>query len=190
MRADAQRNRARLLAVAEEVFTTKGTTASTEEVARAAGVGIGTLFRHFPTKEALLEAVLVGRLERIVAEADSLSQVDDPGEAFHTFFARVVGESGTKKALADALAAAGVDVGRATRQSGKDLARALHKLLGRAQGSGAIRDDLGVPDLVALLVGASRAVEQLGADPDAQRRVISVVLNGLRPSPPGGVTAT
>jgi len=64
-----------------------------------------------------------------------------------------------------------------------DLARVLKTLLGRAQGAGAIRGDLGVPELIALLVGASRAIEQIGADPDAQSRVISVLLDGLRSSP-------
>lgn len=184
MRADAQRNRARLLEAADEVFATKGTSASTEEVARAAGVGVGTLFRHFPTKEALLEAVVVARMERVTVDADELSQMDDAGEAFHTFFARVVTVSAGKKPLSDALAAAGVDVEGATREAGRKLGRVLKVLLGRAQGSGAIRGDLGVPELVALLVGASKAIEHVGADRDAQSRVIRVVLDGLRPNPP------
>ena len=184
MRADAQRNRARLLEVADEVFAAKGTSASTEEVARAAGVGVGTLFRHFPTKEALLEAVLVTRLERVTADADELSQMDDAGEAFHTFFARMVGVSADKKPLTDALEAAGVDYDSATLETRRNLGRVLKVLLGRAQGSGAIRGDLRVPDLIALLFGASKAVEHVGPDPAAQSRVIAVVLDGLRPNQP------
>jgi AcrR family transcriptional regulator len=184
LRADAQRNRTRLLEAAEEVFTTKGTSASTEEVARTAGVGIGTLFRHFPTKEALLEAVLMTRLERIADEAIKLSEVDDPGRALHTFFHRVIVASPTKKALAEALAEAGVDVGGATREAGRKLAAALDPLLRRAQDADAVRRDLGVPDLVALLVGAGHAIEQVGPDRQAQKRVIAVILNGLRPDRP------
>src|SRR4051812_5490623 len=85
-RADALRNRARVLTAAEAVFAARGTSASTEEVAREAGVGIGTVFRHFPTKEALLEAVYVARLRRLAEEADALVSADDAGEAFFTFF--------------------------------------------------------------------------------------------------------
>lgn len=184
MRADARRNRARLLEVAEEVFASKGTAASTEEVARAAGVGVGTLFRHFPTKEALLTAVLVARLEQVTADAGELSQMDDAGEAFHTFFARAVGVSAGKKPLTDALAAAGVDYDGATLEARRKLGRVVEVLLGRAQGSGAIRGDLGVPELIALLFGASKALEHVGPDGAAQSRVIAVVLDGLRPNPP------
>src|ERR1700680_1105959 len=90
LRADAQRNRARLLDVAEVVFASKGIAASTEEIAREAGVGIGTVFRHFPTKEALLEAVFVRRLEQLAAHADALADAYDPGAAFFTFFSHVV----------------------------------------------------------------------------------------------------
>src|SRR5258708_17586261 len=89
-RADAQRNRARLLDVAELVFATKGIGASTEEIAREAGVGIGTVFRHFPTKEALLEAVFIRRLQQLAARADALAEADDPGAAFFSFFSYVV----------------------------------------------------------------------------------------------------
>lgn len=181
VRADAQRNRARLLEVAEEVFASKGTAASTEEVARVAGVGVGTLFRHFPTKEALLTAVLIARLEQVTADADKLSQMDDAREAFHTFFARVVGVSAGKKPFTDALAAAGVDYDGATLEARRKLGRVLKVLLGRAQASGAIRKDLGVPELIALLFGASTALGHVGDDREAQDRVIAVVLDGLRP---------
>ena len=114
LRADARRNRARLLDVAEAVFAAKGTSASTEEIAREAGVGIGTVFRHFPTKEALLEAVFVGRLQRLADEAEAHLDADDPGAAFFAFFGSAVEQSATKTAFADALAQAGVDVQEAT----------------------------------------------------------------------------
>jgi AcrR family transcriptional regulator len=77
LRADARRNQARVLETAEAVFAAKGTAASTEEIARQAGVGIGTVFRHFPTKEALLEAVFVGRLRRLADEVDALAAAKD-----------------------------------------------------------------------------------------------------------------
>lgn len=184
LRADARRNRARVLAAAEEVFAAAGTGASTEEIARRAGVGIGTVFRHFPTKEALLEAVFLGRLERLADEARGLAGADDPGAAFFGFFQRVVDHAATKNAFADALAEGGIDLADATTEVGRDLQDALAVLLERAQAAGAVRSDVGVPELKALLVGASRALE-LADDPAVRARTVRVVLDGLRPSAGG-----
>ncbi len=181
MRADAQRNRARLLEVAEEVFAARGTSASTEEIARAAGVGIGTVFRHFPTKEALLEAVFLGRLRRLADDAAALAAADDPGAALFSFFTRAVGESATKNALADALAGAGVDVHTATAGVRGQLRGALEVLLSRAQQADAVRDDLSVAELTALLAGMARAAEHAHGDPKVQERALAIVLDGLRP---------
>ncbi|MEU9844544.1 helix-turn-helix domain-containing protein, partial [Actinomadura sp. NPDC048032] len=102
LRADALRNRAKVLAAAEEVFAVQGTSASTEEVARKAGVGIGTVFRHFPTKESLLEAVLVALLKRLAAEARDLRAAADPGAAFFGFFTRVVSQAASSGARSPA----------------------------------------------------------------------------------------
>lgn len=181
LRADARRNRGRILEAAEAVFAAKGVAASTEEVARRAGVGIGTVFRHFPTKEALLEAVVDGHLRRLADEAVALAAADDPGAALAVFFGRAMERSPAKLALVDALAAAGVDVGRrAGSPAGRELHRALEALLARAQRAGAVRGDVGVADLVALLVGASRAAEHAGWDRGARARILAVVLDGLR----------
>jgi AcrR family transcriptional regulator len=181
LRADARRNRARVLAAAEDVFAEQGTGASTEEIARRAGVGIGTVFRHFPTKEALLEAVFVGRLRRLAGEAGGLAGAADPGAAFFDFFHRVVAHAATKNAFADALAEAGVDVSSATSEVGEELRGALSVLLEQAQAAGAVRPDVGVPELTALLVGASRAVEQT-TDAGVRARTLRVLLDGLRPA--------
>jgi AcrR family transcriptional regulator len=185
LRADAQRNRARILAAADSVFTTRGPTASTEAVARQAGVAIGTVFRHFPTKETLVEAVFVERARELVSEADALLDADDAGAAFFAFFARVAAQTASKHAFTDALAEAGIDdapVQRATAKVGAELHRALGALLSRAQDSGAVRPDLRVPELVALLIGASHAIEH-GTDADTQARVLAVVVDGLRRRP-------
>jgi AcrR family transcriptional regulator len=179
MRADARRNRARLLDVADAVFASKGTGASTEEIARAAGVGIGTVFRHFPTKEALLEAVFVRRLRRIADQAEALLDADDPGGAFFQFFTGVVEHAATKTAYADALAEAGIDVTDSVAPVQQDLRTALGALLGRAQRAGAVRTDIGLAELFALLVGISRAAEHT-SDPTVQVRSLAVVLDGLR----------
>src|ERR1051326_117868 len=95
-RRDARTNRARILEVADEVFGRGGEAASTEEVARLAGVGIATVFRHFPTKAALLEAVLVARLERLRGEAEALAGAERPGPAFYDFFRYMVRDAATK----------------------------------------------------------------------------------------------
>ncbi|WP_181442456.1 TetR/AcrR family transcriptional regulator [Streptomyces tateyamensis] len=180
LRADAARNRARLLDAAEEVFTARGTGVRTEEVAKAAGVGVGTLFRHFPTKEALLQAVLVRRMERLGQEAERLRGELGPGEAFLAFFALVVDASPSKNEFADALAAAGVDVREATQEAGKVVLQAVAELLADAQRAGRVRPDLGVPEVTALMVGASRALEHLDPqDGPARRRAVEVVLAGL-----------
>lgn len=179
MRVDARRNRERVLDAAEAVFAELGTSAPTEEIARRAGVGIGTVFRHFPTKEALLEAVFVGRLRELVDEADDLLAADDPGAAFVEFFTGAVERSAAKNAYVDALTNAGIDVHGALTGVRDDLLRALTALLTRAQEVGAVRDDIGVSDLIPVLVGASRAVEHADT-PAARSRALAVILDGLR----------
>jgi AcrR family transcriptional regulator len=180
LRADARRNRALVLETAEAVFAAKGISASTEEIARRAGVGIGTIFRHFPTKEALLEAIIIGRLRRLADEANSLSATEDPGAALFAFFTHAVDQSATKIAFVDALAGAGVDVENAISQVGKDLHQAMDRLLTRAQQAGAVRDDVGVTELIALLAGASRAAEHAGWNDDITARTLAIVFDGLR----------
>ncbi|MCP2328841.1 AcrR family transcriptional regulator [Hamadaea flava] len=178
LRADARRNRERLLAAAEQVFAEQGVTASTEDVARVAGVGVGTVFRHFPTKEQLIEAVYHARLARLAELADRLADSADPGAAFAEFFSTTVEGAATKNALVEALSRAGVDT--AAPEVGGWVRRALGVLLARAQQAGAVRPDVTVPDLLGLLVGTSRAVEHLSGDPEARVRVVEVVLDGLR----------
>jgi AcrR family transcriptional regulator len=181
LRADAQRNRARLLEVAEEVFAERGTGVSTDEIARKAGVGIGTVFRHFPTKEALLEAVFIDRLTRLGEQATALSRNEEPGTAFFAFFALVVDQGSSKSAFADALTAAGINAEAAASGVSGEFAGALMNLLTQAQRAGAVRSDIGVTELKAVLVGASRAVEQVGDDPATRAQIIAILLDGLRP---------
>ena len=195
LRADARRNRARLLDVADAVFSARGTSASTEEIAREAGVGVGTVFRHFPTKETLLEAVFIGRLQRLAEEAETLAEEaetlaeeaetlaedDDPGAALFAFFSHVVEQASTKGALAEALAEAGIDFASNASPVKEGFRRALGELLARGQQAGAVREDVRLPDLLALLVGTARAGEQVGRDTAIRARTLAVVLDGLRP---------
>lgn len=179
-RADARANRARILGVAEEVFGRGGESASTEEVARLAGVGIATVFRHFPTKAELLEAVLTRRFDRLREQAEELLTAADPGQAFLGFFRYLVADAPAKIGIAEALLEAGGDGGEAARASG-ELRRAFGTLLQRAHQAGVIRDDAGLPEVYALLVGVSQATARQHLGEQVTARMLTIVFDGLAP---------
>jgi AcrR family transcriptional regulator len=188
LRADARRNRARVLEAAESVFAAKGTGAPTEEVARAAGVGIGTVFRHFPTKEALLEAVLVARLRRFVDEAEAVVAADsaDPGDTFFAFLTSWIEMSGAKNAYFEALTAAGVTVPVSKSDIGARLVESLGVLLSRAQRAGAVREDLVAGELITVIIGVAKAAEYAGPDARLRERAVAILFDGLRPRASAG----
>ena len=105
-----QRNRARLLEAAEAVFAAEGISVPVDLIAEKAGVGVGTLYRHFPTKEKLFEAILIGRIDEIADDARARVDSDDPGTAFFDFLAHLVEESALKRDLIQALMGAGVEI--------------------------------------------------------------------------------
>ncbi|MFF4775792.1 TetR/AcrR family transcriptional regulator [Microtetraspora fusca] len=180
-RADARGNRARILEVAEEVFGRGGSAASTEEVARLAGVGIATVFRHFPTKQILLEAVVVRHFDRLCRRAQSLAESDDPGPAFFDFFGQIVADAAGKLAIIEAFTDAGGDVNGKAGQGPRDLREAVGVLLRRAQDAGAVRTDIGLDEVHALLVGVSRAVAHIRLDERARARALEIIFDGLAP---------
>lgn len=179
-RADARANRERVLDIAERVFGKGGESASTEEVARQAGVGIATVFRHFPTKAALLQAVLVRRFEHLHEQAQALGGAADAGTAFFDFLAHLVKDAATKLAIGDALLAAGGDGNGDAARASAELRRAVGTLLKRAQRAGAVRHDVDLPEVYALLVATSRAVTRADLDEAAKARALGIVLDGLR----------
>lgn len=183
LRADARTNRVRVLEVAEEVFGKGGESASTEEVARLAGVGIATVFRHFPTKAALLEAVLVRRFARLREQAETLHDASDPGGAFFDFFSHLVADAATKIAIAEALLEADGDGDGDAAQASNGLRGAVATLLRRAQQAGAVRDDVELPEVYALLVATSRAAAHANLDQEVRDRVLAIVFDGLAPLP-------
>lgn len=183
-RADARANRARILDVAEEVFGQGGESASTEEVARRAGVGIATVFRHFPTKAALLEAVLTRRFDHLRQRAEALLGADDPGQAFLGFFRFLVADAPAKIGIAEALLDAGGDDGQAA-QASAGLRRAFGALLQRAQRAGVVRGDVELPDVYALLVSVSQAAARQSLSDEIRARMLTVVFDGLAPPPAG-----
>lgn len=192
LRADARDNRARILAAADEVFGRGGAAASTEDVARIAGVGIATVFRHFPTKQGLLRAVLVARLEGLRDRARHLAAADaDPGRVFVGFFTEVVEGAAHKLTIIDALSEAGGDVhpegsgedagADGPARAGAELREAFGELLRRAQSARAIRDDVALAEVYALMIGASRAAAHVPMDEPTRARVLALTLDALRP---------
>jgi len=181
-RADARANRVRILDVAEQVFGEGGESASTEEVARLAGVGIATVFRHFPTKAALLEAVLARRFDRLREQAEALLNTADPGQEFLGFFRHLVADAPAKIGIAEALLAAGGNGDQAV-QASTELRRAFGALLERAQHAGAIREDVELPEVYALLVGVSQAAAHQHLGDQVTARMLTIVFDGLAPRP-------
>jgi AcrR family transcriptional regulator len=183
-RVDARANRGRILDVATEVFGKGGESASTEEVARLAGVGIGTVFRHFPTKAALLEAVLAREFDRLREQAEALLNAADPGEAFFGFFGHLAARAPAKIAITEALLDAGGDRDRGgvAARASDGLRQAVCVLLRHAQQAGAVRADVEPPEVYALLAGISRAAARAHLDEKEMARLLSVVFDGLAPA--------
>lgn len=166
-RADARRNRALVLQAARSAFEEQGLGVPLGEIARRAGVGAGTVYRHFPSKEDLFRAAVVERIELFTDTARDLVDVDDPGEVFFRYLSSVVRLASRNKALCDALEAAGTGHFAPSPEAGRDFDEALESLLTRAQLAGAVRLDVGLADLKALLVGClSMEQARSGSDGD------------------------
>ncbi|MEU8074912.1 TetR/AcrR family transcriptional regulator [Catellatospora citrea] len=176
LRADARRNRAKVLQTAYEVFAAEGLGVPIDEIARRAGVGAGTVYRHFPTKEALYQAIVVDRVEHLVGQARELAETTDPGEGFFSFFDLMTTAGATDKGLVDALAGEGFDIEAVMPDHEQAFKDALRDLLVRAQAAGAVRPDVTVADVKTLMVGC-QAMQRYGGD----ARVLEVVREGLRP---------
>ncbi|HUL98284.1 MAG TPA: helix-turn-helix domain-containing protein [Mycobacterium sp.] len=178
LRADAARNRARVLEVAYDTFAAEGLSVPIDEIARRAGVGAGTVYRHFPTKEELFAAVLEDRIRRVVDEGHAVLVGTDTGQALFAFLRSMVLQFGaTDRGLAQALAGFGIDIETAMPEMERDFLGILSELLRAAHEAGTVRRDIDVPDVKAILVGL-QAMQ--AANPDAAERLIEVVLDGLR----------
>jgi AcrR family transcriptional regulator len=177
LRADARRNRERVLEAARELFAAQGGAVPLDEIAARAGVGPGTVYRHFPTKEALFEAVTEARLRDLVEYARAGADAVDPGAAFAGFLDRMAGEAVVRRNLREAFAATGPD-GLAPVRA--EMYAALDVLLSRAQQAGAVRAGIAVPDLIALLKAMAQVAAE-STDPTVLERIGAVVRDGLRP---------
>lgn len=177
LRADAQRNRRRVLDTAAATFARDGLSVTVHEIARRAGVGTGTVSRHFPTKESLYAAVLLDRMRDIAGHADDLAAANDPTAAFLALFSRLVHEGAVHRGLAEALAGSGFDIESAAAAADCDVTGRLRSLLAAAQQDGGIRPDIVFADIKALMAGC---LSHEGPDRD---RIIDVISTGLRTPP-------
>jgi AcrR family transcriptional regulator len=181
-RADAVRNRERVLEAAKEVFSAGGAEASLEAVARSAGVGIGTLYRHFPTREALFEAVYRREVQQLADLAEQLKQEAEPLDALRRWMRSNVKFVATKKGMTAALALAAYKPSELFSFSFDRLTRAVGGLLDRAIAAGEIRDDISPEDLIRALVGMCYMRDQPGWQASVLR-LVDVFIDGLRVRP-------
>ena len=179
MRADARRNYERIVATAREVFLADGIEAPLDEVVKRAGVGAGTLYRHFPTREVLMEAVYRQEIEEIADLAYEIAKVVSPEEAIREWFGELIRFHMERSGLAAALKAA-IDEDSETFHYCKGKLRdAAGALLEPAQAVGAVRADLEVVDLLRLSHGLGASAKH--SDEAGRKRMLQVVLDGLKP---------
>ncbi|MBV8087788.1 MAG: TetR/AcrR family transcriptional regulator [Chloroflexi bacterium] len=176
-RSDAQRNRASILAAAREALERDGLNFQIDDIARAAGVGTGTIYRNFPTKQALAEAVLIDGIERRTEEVRAAAESNDPAAALFGFVAGMIERSCANKGLYEVLAAAGIDVHAAKAGASADLWVAAETLLAKAQQAGGVRTDMTIGDLMALLTGTCQAASAYDGNPALLTRIVQ---DGLR----------
>ena len=180
MRADALKNRERILEAAEATFASLGLSVPIDVVAERAGVGVGTLYRHFPTKEALFEAIVMTRLDDLVGGTKTCIDADDPADAFFSFLRRFANEALAKADLFDAMNAAGFDIKSRCAEMVDDLKRGLDALIARAKAVGAIRPDVTGDEVMSLISGTCMAARQAGLDDASCQRMVDIVCDGMR----------
>ena len=183
-RADAQRNVERLIAAARDAFATHGPSAPLDDIARAAGVGAGTLYRHFPTRLALFEAVYRDSVERLCAEGELFAATEPPAEALIHWLRDFVEVVSQKRGLAAAL----TEEGRTSElfaQCHTMINATGGELLDRAKAAGAIRDDVALGDLLKIAKAFAQAGETSPEGSALAERLLVLTMDGLRPRPPG-----
>lgn len=181
LRADAQRNRERVLEVAQAVFATEGLDVPIDDIARRAGLGVGTLYRHFPTKQALFAAIVLERMSRLADQATALADDPDPGRAFFALVDLLAVEVQRKKDLGQAIT--GIDLHEVMADVKARLRAGFSRLLERAQRAGAVRAGLEYDDVLALV---SATLPSAHRPPGSPARILAVVRDGLRPPAPAG----
>jgi AcrR family transcriptional regulator len=179
-RTDALRNRQRILEVAKQAFTRSGADASLDDIARQAGVGAGTLYRHFPTRDALIEAVYRGEVEKMAAAERKFAETLPPLEALRSWMLLFVDHIAAKQIIAPALESVAGGPSRLYEGSRGLIHGAIDALVKRAVQSGDIREDLEPFDLLRALIGASYVAVGPGWQQSA-RRLVDILITGSRP---------
>ena len=185
LRRDAERNRQRILEAASEVFNERGIEVSLDEIARHAGVGVGTVYRRFRSKEELVEALFMDRLDTITAVADDALGTPDPWTGLVTFMERMAeimaGDTGLRQILM--FATYGRDLVAIARQRNAPL---VERLVKRAQAAGQLRTDIRQTDVVFIIFALTDAAQLAqAANPDVWRRYLTLILDGMRPAREG-----
>jgi AcrR family transcriptional regulator len=180
-RADARRNYEKVLAAARQAFAEGGESTALEEIARRAGVGIGTLYRHFPNRQALLEALYVDEVEEMCRSAAALDD-SDPWEALNGWFERFIAYIGTKRALAAELQNYLDEDAPLFQTCRSSLFAAGEPLLKRAQEAGVVRRDVSIGEVIQMVVGIAKMPAK---DPAQNQHVLRIALDGLRYRPDG-----
>jgi len=179
LRADAQRNRDKLLDAAVRAFSSEGPEVTLEAIAKDAGVGIGTLYRHFPTREALVEAAYRNELARLCDGVPDLLRAEPPDRATRIWMDRFVSYMTTKHGMADALRAVIASGGNPFAESRDRLLTAITTLLEAGVAAGTVRPDIQPSDVLASLSGVSLVTVD-PARPDQARRILDLLMDGLR----------
>jgi AcrR family transcriptional regulator len=169
LRADARRNRERIIAAAREVFAEAGRDVQMPDVARAAGVGVGTLYRHFPAKEDLVRALVLDKVQSVIDTAREALTRDDPWEAIEWLVHQNAAKMAQSRGLRDAIST--VDFGDENPWNSDEARRQAAAVLDRARDASAIREDLTVDDWQGLMCGLSAAIAT-GADPKRQAQFV------------------
>ncbi|MGH9047225.1 MAG: TetR/AcrR family transcriptional regulator [Acidimicrobiales bacterium] len=183
MRADALKNRQRILEAAAEVFAAQGVAVPIDLVAERAGVGVGTLYRHFPTKEALFEAIVTIKVADLALATQQAARDEDPGRSLFGFIGLLAAEAADKQDLFDALDGAGVDVKMRCAGTIEQLEAGIDHLLARAAAAGAVRDDVGADDVIGVVIGTCHSARRMGGGPETMERLLGIFCEGLRASP-------
>jgi AcrR family transcriptional regulator len=186
LRRDAQRNHDRILAATRAAFQERGLDVGVDEIARRAGVGMGTLYRHFPTKDALIDAIVDARFAELTAAAERALEAPDAWEGFEAFLVGAVELQASDRGFKDALAARGRDEPR-VKAARRKLHRVLDRLVARGREEGALRADLAAEDVTVLLWATARVVERTAdVAPGQPLRFLAMHLDGLRPAAASG----
>jgi len=185
MRADAVKNRQRILDAAEAIFATEGLAVPIDTVAERAGVGIGTLYRHFPTKEALFEAIVAARLEYLLELAKERAGASDPGDALFAFLGEFAHQASAKHDLFDALSSAGIDIKSNCAEMVDEMKRSIDVLLQRAVAAKSVRGDISTDEMMGMVVGVCQGGGHAGYDDATVQRMVGIVCDGLRPPAKG-----